>query len=66
VEREGLKNVTFEVAGSIDYPRYDYDLVALFGCFREMGNPVGAPVQVLSTLKKKNGTWILTEPFAND
>jgi SAM-dependent methyltransferase len=65
-EREGLKNVTFEVAGSTDYPGDDYDLVAFFDCFHDMGNPAGAAKHVLGTLKKKNGTWMLVEPFAND
>src|SRR4029079_11438643 len=65
-EREGLKNVSFEVAGSTDYPGDDYDLVAFFDCFHDMGNPAGAARHVLGTLKKKNGTWMLVEPFAND
>jgi SAM-dependent methyltransferase len=65
-EKEGLKNITFEVAGSTDYPNDDYDLVAFFDCFHDMGNPSGAAKHVLQTLKKKNGTWMLVEPFAND
>ncbi len=65
-EKEGLKNVTFEVAGSTDYPGDDYDLVAFFDCFHDMGNPAGAAAHVLGTLKKKNGAWMLVEPFAND
>jgi SAM-dependent methyltransferase len=65
-EKEGLKNLTFEVAGSSDYPGDDYDLVAFFDCFHDMGNPSGAAKHVLQTLKKKNGTWMLVEPFAND
>ncbi len=65
-EKEGLKNLTFEVAGSADYPGDDYDLVAFFDCFHDMGNPSGAAKHVLQTLKKKDGTWMLVEPFAND
>src|SRR5690606_38372758 len=65
-EKEGLKNITFEVAGSTDYPGDDYDLVAFFDSFHDMGNPAGAAKHVLETLKKKNGTWMLVEPFAND
>jgi SAM-dependent methyltransferase len=65
-EKEGLRNVTFEVAGSTDYPGDDYDLVAFFDCFHDMGNPAGAATHVLQTLKKKDGTWMLVEPFAND
>ncbi len=65
-EKEGLKNVTFEVAGSTDYPGDDYDLITFFDCFHDMGNPAGAAKHVLQTLKKKNGTWMIIEPFAND
>jgi SAM-dependent methyltransferase len=65
-EKEDLKNITFEVAGSTDYPGDDYDLVAFFDCFHDMGNPAGAAKHVLQTLKKKDGTWMLVEPFAND
>ena len=65
-EKEDLRNVTFEVAGSTDYPGDDYDLVAFFDCFHDMGNPSGAAKHVLETLKKKNGSWMLVEPFAND
>ena len=65
-EKEGLKNISFEVAGSTDYPGDDYDLVTFFDCFHDMGNPAGAAKHVLQTLKKKDGTWMLVEPFAND
>jgi SAM-dependent methyltransferase len=65
-EKEGLKNITFEVAGSTDYPGDDYDLVTFFDCFHDMGNPSAAARHVLQTLEKKNGTWMLVEPFAND
>src|ERR671915_1592378 len=65
-EKEGLKNITFEVAQSIDYPGDGYDLVTFFDCFHDMGNPAGAAKHVLQTLKKKNGTWMLVEPFSND
>jgi SAM-dependent methyltransferase len=65
-EKEGLKNIIFEVAGAADYPGDDYDLVTFFDCFHDMGNPAGAAKHVLHTLKKKEGTWMLVEPFAND
>jgi SAM-dependent methyltransferase len=65
-KKEGLKNITFEVAGATDYPGDDYDLVAFFDCFHDMGDPAGAAKHVLQTLKKKDGTWMLVEPFAND
>jgi len=31
-----------------------------------MGDPVGAARHVLQTLKNRDGTWMLVEPFAND
>ena len=65
-EKEGLKNTTFEVAGATDYPGDGYDLVTFFDCFHDMGNPAGAAKHVLQTLKKKDGTWMIVEPFAND
>jgi SAM-dependent methyltransferase len=65
-EKEGLKNITFEVAPSTDYPGDDYDLVTFFDCFHDMSNPAGAAKHVLQTLKKKDGTWMMVEPFAND
>ncbi len=65
-EKEGLKNISFEVAGATDYPGDDYDLITFFDCFHDMGNPSGAAKHVLQTLKKKHGTWMLVEPFAND
>jgi SAM-dependent methyltransferase len=65
-EKEGLKNITFQVADATDYPGDDYDLVAFFDCFHDMGNPSGAAKHVLQTLRKKNGTWMLVEPFSND
>ena len=65
-EKEGLKNIAFEVAGATDYPGDDYDLITFFDCFHDMGNPAGAAKHVLQTLDKKDGTWMLVEPFAND
>jgi SAM-dependent methyltransferase len=65
-EKEGLKNIAFEVAGATDYPGDDYDLITFFDCFHDMGNPAGAAKHVLQTLEKRDGTWMLVEPFAND
>jgi len=65
-EKEGLQNITFEVAKSTDFPGDDYDLVTFFDCFHDMGDPAGAAKHALQTLKKKDGTLMLVEPFAND
>ena len=65
-EREGLKNITFEVGGSTSFPGDDYDLVTFFDCLHDMGDPAGAAKHVLRTLTKKNGTCMIVEPFAHD
>ncbi|HEX2541261.1 MAG TPA: class I SAM-dependent methyltransferase [Caldimonas sp.] len=57
--------VRFEVARAQDYPGRDYDLVAVFDCLHDMGDPVGAAAHVRSSLKP-DGTWLIVEPYAND
>ena len=58
-------NVSFEVARAQDFPGRDYDLVAVFDCLHDMGDPVGASKHVKQALKP-DGTWLIVEPFAND
>jgi hypothetical protein len=57
--------VTFDVAKAKDYPGDDYDFVTFFDCLHDMGDPVGASAHVLESLKK-DGTWMVVEPFAGD
>jgi SAM-dependent methyltransferase len=58
--------VTFDVAAAKEYPGdAEYDLVTFFDCLHDMGDPVGAAAHVLRTLKK-DGTWMIVEPFASD
>jgi SAM-dependent methyltransferase len=57
--------VTFEVANAKSYPGYDYDLVALFDCLHDMGDPVGAARWVRRSLDP-DGTLMLVEPFAGN
>jgi SAM-dependent methyltransferase len=65
-KRQGLSDrVTFEVAKAKDFPGKDYDLVAVFDCLHDMGDPVGAAAHVRQSLAK-DGTWMIVEPFAND
>jgi cyclopropane fatty-acyl-phospholipid synthase-like methyltransferase len=40
IEKEGLRNIRFEVVRSTDYPGDDYDLVTFFDCFHNMGDPI--------------------------
>ena len=57
--------VTFEVAPAKEFPGSDYDLVAMFDCLHDMGDPAGASAHVLKALRP-DGTWMVVEPFAND
>ena len=57
--------VSFEVAKAKDYPGKAYDLVTVFDCLHDMGDPVGAAAHVRASLKP-DGTWLIVEPFAND
>jgi hypothetical protein len=59
------QRVSFEVARAKDLPGDGYDLVAMFDCLHDMGDPVGAARHVRQALKP-DGTWLLVEPFAND
>jgi SAM-dependent methyltransferase len=61
----GVGNVTFEVATAKDYPGTGYDLVAVFDCLHDMGDPVGASSHIRDTLAP-DGTWLVVEPFAGD
>jgi SAM-dependent methyltransferase len=65
-KRQGVGDrVTFEVAPAKGYPGKDYDLVTVFDCLHDMGDPAGASAHVLQSLKP-DGTWMIVEPFAND
>ncbi len=65
-ERNGVADrVTFEVASAKNFPGKDYDLVAVFDCLHDMGDPQGAAAHVRGSLAP-GGTWMIVEPFAND
>ncbi|MFM0075909.1 class I SAM-dependent methyltransferase [Paraburkholderia sediminicola] len=57
--------VRFEVACARDFPGHDYDLVAVFDCLHDVGDPIGASRHVRESMKP-DGTWLIVEPFAND
>ena len=56
---------TFAAASAKDYPGSDYDLVCVFDCLHDMGDPVGAAAHVRETLAP-DGTWMIVEPFAGN
>lgn len=57
--------IHFEVSSAKAYPGKDYDFVTFFDCLHDMGDPAGASAHVCATLKK-DGTWMIVEPFAGD
>jgi SAM-dependent methyltransferase len=56
---------SFAVASAKDYPGTDYDLVCVFDCLHDMGDPVGASAHIHESLAP-DGTWMIVEPFAGD
>jgi 2-polyprenyl-3-methyl-5-hydroxy-6-metoxy-1,4-benzoquinol methylase len=56
--------VQFHVAAAAGY-HGTYDLVTMFDCLHDMGDPVGAARHVLGTLNRE-GTWMIVEPNAGD
>jgi SAM-dependent methyltransferase len=57
--------VRFEVAPAAAYAGSGYDLVTMFDCLHDMGDPVGAARHVRETIAD-DGTWMIVEPRAGD
>jgi SAM-dependent methyltransferase len=57
--------ISFAVASAKDFPGHDYDLVCVFDCLHDMGDPAGASAHIHDSLAG-DGTWMIVEPFAGD
>jgi SAM-dependent methyltransferase len=57
--------VRFETAAAASHPGDGYDLVTMFDCLHDMGDPVGAARHVRKLLAP-DGTWMIVEPMAGD
>ena len=57
--------VRFEVSAAASYAGSDYDLVTMFDCLHDMGDPVNAARHVRQSLSP-GGTWMIVEPAAGD
>ena len=57
--------VSFDTAPAAAYGGTGYDLVTMFDCLHDMGDPAGAARHVRGTLKP-DGTWMIVEPYAGD
>ena len=65
-KEEGLQDrAKFEVAPAAAFPGTGYDLIAMFDCLHDMGDPIGAARHVRQALAA-DGTWMIVEPAAGD
>lgn len=63
---QGVERRTrFEVATALDFPGNGYDLVTMFDCLHDMGDPVGAARHIRRALAE-DGTLLLVEPAAGE
>jgi SAM-dependent methyltransferase len=56
---------TFEVASAQTFTGSGYDLVTMFDCLHDMGDPIGAARHVREAIAP-DGTWMIVEPAAGD
>ena len=64
-KQKGLNNLSFEVALAKNFPARNYDLVTMFDCLHDMGDPAGAAAHIRSTMAD-DGTLMVVEPMAAD
>jgi len=57
--------VRFEAVTAKDIGESDFDLVTMFDCLHDMGDPRGCASHIRRIIKD-DGTWMLVEPLASD
>ncbi|RHW17284.1 class I SAM-dependent methyltransferase [Sphingomonas gilva] len=57
--------VRFETAAAKDIAERDFDLITVFDCLHDMGDPRGCAAHVKG-LMKPDATWMIVEPIAAD
>jgi len=57
--------VKFETAAAKDIAARDFDLITMFDCLHDMGDPRGCAKQMRKLLKP-DGAWMIVEPIASD
>ncbi|MBA2919533.1 methyltransferase domain-containing protein [Sphingomonas sp. MAH-20] len=57
--------VRFETAPAKEIPSGDFDLITMFDCLHDMGDPRGCAAHMRAMLKP-DGAWMLVEPIASD
>jgi len=62
----GVSNrVRFDAAPASTFKGQNFDLVTMFDCLHDMGDPVGAARHIRESLAP-DGTWMFVEPAAGD
>jgi SAM-dependent methyltransferase len=64
-EESGVAHVDFETASADAFTGGPYDLVTMFDCLHDMGDPIGAARHVREVIAD-DGTWMIVEPAAGD
>ncbi len=65
-KEQGLaERAVFQLSKAKEFPGEHYDLVTLFDCLHDMGDPAGAARHIRHSLAD-DGTWMIVEPFAHD
>ena len=65
-QSHGLSDrVRFEVATAKDIPDSGFDLVTMYDCLHDMGDPRGCAAHMRGILAP-GGTWMIVEPIAGD
>lgn len=57
--------ISFETAGADAFTGGPYDLVTMFDCLHDMGDPIGAARHIRGMIAD-DGTWMIVEPAAGD
>jgi len=66
VQGAGLEGrAAFQQSTAKDFPGEGYDMVTMFDCLHDLGDPVGAARHVHRTLAE-DGTWMIVEPQAGN
>ncbi|OBG11717.1 SAM-dependent methyltransferase [Mycolicibacterium celeriflavum] len=61
----GTTSVRFQTAPADGFGGGPYDLVTMFDCLHDMGDPIGAARHVRDVIAE-DGTWMVVEPAAGD
>jgi SAM-dependent methyltransferase len=60
-----IDRISFEVASADAFTGGPYDLVTMFDCLHDMGDPIGAARHIRDVIAD-DGTWMIVEPAAGD